>query len=115
MSNSIVNERWPCGSGRVVRPRDVPCSATAHECLMGGACASATLPTTWVQRCSVAYVSFHAPEGIAGQNLSATRAYNTAMFRPLLLTIAVFMSALMQGAGAAQTANPFQTVAVPRA
>src|SRR5688572_1318965 len=43
------------------------------------------------------------------------RAYNTAMSRPLLLTAAVFMSVLMQGAGAAQTANPFKTVAVPRA
>ena len=58
MSNSTAN----VGSspiGRVVIPRPVRWKGTFHQWLRRGLYASRSLPTTWLNRCTVARLSDH--------------------------------------------------------
>jgi hypothetical protein len=67
-SKSIWKRRAPYGIGDVVKPRQVTYSGTCHQWFTMGACARRILPTTCVQRCSVAQVSDQSSSGRSGQS-----------------------------------------------
>ena len=73
MVDEVELDRERCGDRAAAAASSgrarVTCSAMPHQWLIGGASASATLPTICVHRCSVAYVSFHASYGSAGQGV----------------------------------------------
>src|SRR5262249_15342194 len=70
-SKSIENVRSPCGIIEVVSPRAVTYSGTCQEWFVQGVWTSRTLPTTCVQRCSVAQVSRQSSKGSGGHTSSS--------------------------------------------
>src|SRR5262245_53720833 len=67
-SNTISNAVVPYGISDVVRPREFTYRVMFHQWLTRGARARRTLPTTWVQRCTVSRVSSHSDNGSAGHD-----------------------------------------------
>ena len=63
--------------GEVVSPRAVAYSVTFHQWLTSGVRAMRTLPTIWVQRCSVSHVALHADSGSSGQAWLTRAAYRS--------------------------------------